>query len=58
MQGKHGYAKQDWYGEWTLAFTRKESIRLLVGESTMTWKELRSEYGWRCSKVILTIKEV
>lgn len=57
IQAKYGHAKQDWFAEWTLAFTRKESKALLTKEGTMTWEELKRDYGWRCSKVEVIINE-
>ena len=47
-----------WFVERTLAYTRKESIKLLIGEGTTTWRQCREKYGWRCVKVKLTITEI
>lgn len=38
----------------TLRYYRKDSIKKLVEDGNMTWKELR-KYGWRCIKVTVEI---
>lgn len=48
----------DWFCEWTLSYSRKESIRLLTAEGTSTWRQLKTKHGWRCSKVKVTFTEL
>lgn len=58
IQQKSGYAKQDWFAEWTLSYTRKSSIELLTKEGTTSWADLKKHYGWRCSKVEVIYNEI
>lgn len=46
-----------WFFEPSISYTRKESIRLLTDGGALTWRQLKAKYGWRCSKIFLTLLE-
>jgi hypothetical protein len=52
-----GRMKQEWYNQSTLSYTRKDSIYILLGEGSFSWKEAKG-FGWRCVKVEVTITEI
>lgn len=58
IQKSHLKNRPDWFAEWTLSYSRKESIQSLTKEGTSTWAKLKSESGWRCAKVEITLTEI
>lgn len=40
----------------TLSYTRKESIKKLIGEGTLTWRQCKEKYGWKCVKITMTLE--
>jgi hypothetical protein len=58
IQASNNGKKHDWFCEWTLSYTRTESIRLLTDNDTLAWRKLKTKHAWRWVKVQLTITEI
>lgn len=46
-----------WFFEPSLSYTRSQSIKLLTEGQSSTWRQLKEKYGWRCSKIFVTLNE-
>lgn len=46
-----------WFYKPSISYRRSDSIAHMLRNTSLTWREAKKKYGWRCSKIFMTLSE-